>query len=204
MRCLSNQKHSAEYHIRLQIAQEAARLMIEDGILSYQLAKQKAANRFGALCATRGLPGNDEIDDAMQQYQLIFADSKQQSWLTHQRAIALEAMEFLSAFSPRLTGPVLIGVAGKHSPVILRAYAETPETIMTTLLDANIPFTEKTHEVTSAQGKQEEYSRLCFRVDDVAVELYLFPEKQRRNRLKTKGLLTAHATIKQVRKLLEK
>lgn len=193
----------SENNICVLIAQEAARLIIEDGILNYQSAKLKAANRFDVKCTTRKLPGNDDIDRAMQQYHQIYSGGQQQQRLTQQRSAALEAMEFLEPFSPHLSGPVLTGVAGQNCPVILHVFAETPETIIIALLDAGIPFDEKSHDVTSPHGKVNSYSRLCLQVDNVAIELYLFPIEFLRNQPKTKGLLTKRATIQQVRKLTE-
>ncbi|MEE9412840.1 MAG: hypothetical protein V3V22_07270 [Methylococcales bacterium] len=199
---LNHYSKRSEQNKRLQIAQEAARLIIEDGILDYQFAKLKAAHHFGESSTDTGLPGNEDIDQAMLQYHQIYSGKQQQRWLTRQRRIALEAMEFLELFSPRLTGSVLTGVSGQHSPVILQVFAETPETVIITLLDADIPFAEKSHQVTSPQGKPESYSRLIFQVDEIAIELCLLPLKYLRIQAKTKGLLVERATIQQVRKLL--
>ncbi len=199
---LTHYSKRSEQNLRLQIAQEAARLIIEDGILDYQFAKLKAAHHFDMSDTVSGLPGNEDIDHAMLQYHQIYSGEQQQQWLTRQRQVALEAMEFLELFSPRLTGSVLTGVAGQHSPVILQIFAETPETVIITLLDADIPFAERTHQVMSPQGSPESYSRLVFQVDEIAVELCLLPLKYLRNQSKTKGLLAKRATVQQVRNLL--
>ncbi|MEE9425412.1 MAG: hypothetical protein V3V18_10615 [Methylococcales bacterium] len=199
---LNHYSKRSEQNLRVQIAQEAARLIIEDGILDYQFAKLKAAHHIGMSDTVNSLPGNEDIDHAMLQYHQIYSGEQQQCWLTRQRQVALEAMEFLELFSPRLTGSVLTGVAGQHSPVILQIFAETPEAVIITLLDADIPFAEKSHQITSPQDKPESYSRLVFQVDEIAIELCLLPIKYLRNQTKTKGLLTERATIQQVRKLL--
>ena len=50
-------------NLRLQIAQEAARIIAEQGIEDYLQAKRKAAERFGA-CDKAVLPKNAEIEAA--------------------------------------------------------------------------------------------------------------------------------------------
>ena len=117
----------SEQNARIRIAQEAARIIIEDGILDYQTAKLKAEKNLAIPGAESCLPCNDAIDHAMQQYHQIYSGSRQQQWLVQQRQAALEAMEFLAPFSPRLTGPVLTGVAGQHSAVMLHVFADNPE-----------------------------------------------------------------------------
>ncbi len=198
---LNHYSKRSEQNSRLLIAQEAARLIIEEGIADYQFAKLKAANHFGASSPDTSLPRNEEIDHAMKLYHRMYSGEQHHTFLAQQRRVALEAMEFLEQFSPRLTGPVFTGAAGRHSPVMLQVFAETPEAVIITLLDAEIPFDEKSHEVTSPKGKLESYSRLCLRVDNIAIELYLLPLKYLRNRARTKGLLTERATIQQVRDL---
>ncbi|MEE9344311.1 MAG: hypothetical protein V3U88_01755 [Methylococcales bacterium] len=200
---LNHYSKRSEQNSRQQIAQEAARLIIEEGIGDYQFAKLKAANNFGASSVDTSLPRNEEIDHAMELYHRMYSGEQHHTFLAQQRRVALEAMEFLEQFSPRLTGPVFTGAAGRHSPVMLQVFAETPEAVIITLLDAEIPFDEKSHEVTSPKGKLESYSRLCLRVDKISIELYLLPLKYlRNNRARTKGSLTERATIQQVRDLI--
>ena len=64
-------RESGRNDTRSRIAHLAARLMAEDGIEDYSLAKRKAARQAG-LGDTRELPGNEEIDAALQLYQAIY------------------------------------------------------------------------------------------------------------------------------------
>ena len=57
---------------RLMVAQEAARIIVNQGIRDYGLAKKKAADRLG-LNARGALPGNAEIEEAVGEYLQIFA-----------------------------------------------------------------------------------------------------------------------------------
>ena len=58
-------------HLRLALAQEAARIMAEHGISDFLLAKRKAADRFGVADGAT-LPKNVEIEAALEQYQRLF------------------------------------------------------------------------------------------------------------------------------------
>ena len=200
---LKHYSKRSKLNIRNQIAQEAARIIIEDGVLSYQAAKQKAISSYGISKTESRLLCNEDIDDAMRQYQLIHSATKeQQHRLSQQRRVALEAMEFLEQYSPRLTGPLLADVAGKYGIVIIHLFADAAENIIITLLDANIPFLEKSHEAISLTGKLESYSRLCLQVDGIQIDLLLFPSHYLRNKPKTKGILSQLATTKQIRTLI--
>src|SRR5262245_41183403 len=56
---------------RARIAAAAARLMAEDGIDDFALAKRKAAKQLGAL-ETQALPGNDEIEAELRAYLALY------------------------------------------------------------------------------------------------------------------------------------
>ncbi len=53
---------------RLQIAQEAARLMAEGGVSDFRVAKQRAARKLG-IRGAGGRPWNLEIEVALMEYQ---------------------------------------------------------------------------------------------------------------------------------------
>ena len=60
--------------IRSAIAVHAARLMAQDGIEDYGLAKRKAARRLGAA-GTEALPGNDEIEAELRDYLALYQEA---------------------------------------------------------------------------------------------------------------------------------
>ena len=107
---MSARPFSRQAQVRSHIAKEAARLMIEGGIADYQLAKRKAAERLRLDDPAR-LPRNDEIDEAMQEYQRLFRADPQLGRLLKLRRLAVDAMAFLERFRPRLVGSVLAGTA---------------------------------------------------------------------------------------------
>src|SRR3990167_7324300 len=94
--------------LRRQIAAHAARIMAEEGVRDFHAAKRKAAARLG-LPETKHLPGNDEVDAALQEHLRLFHGGRLNQSVRRLRELAAEAMRFLSKFDPRLVGPVLSG-----------------------------------------------------------------------------------------------
>ncbi|CAL1240730.1 hypothetical protein [Candidatus Methylocalor cossyra] len=171
--------------IRVRIAQEAARVMAEEGVREYFAAKQKAAARLGVGDA-RSLPRNEEIDWALEEYHRLYRPHRQPRHIVRLRKLALEAMRFLGSFSPRLVGGVLDGNAGEFSPITLHLFPETPEDVLRKLMENGIPFTEKSVTVPVGANRPAVYPALCFLVDDVEIELVLLPPQLKQRRLTRK------------------
>lgn len=125
-------------HLRRALAQEAARIMAEQGIDDYRLAKRKAAERLGATDIAV-LPKNTEIEAALADHQRLFESHTHSSTLRDLRRTALQAMRLLKRFEPRLVGPVLSGTASAHSEVNLHLFADGAESVALHLLDNGIP-----------------------------------------------------------------
>ena len=122
-------RHSTrDRQMRQRIAQEAARLIVSEGIRDYLVAKRKAAERLGAP-DTQNLPRNIEVEQELAAYQRLFQEQNQPSRLRELREAALNAMRFFERFEPRLTGSVLSGTAGAHSDVNLHLFADAPEDV---------------------------------------------------------------------------
>jgi hypothetical protein len=113
---------------RQRIAEEAARIISEQGISDFRLAKHKAAVRCG-LRDFRNLPGNDEIEAALRHRQRLFGGARHRSHLRNLRAAACTAMRRLEAFQPRLVGPVLSGSATDHSDIQLHLFTDHDESL---------------------------------------------------------------------------
>lgn len=167
--------HSPEHNTRQLVAEEAARLIYEEGYRDYRLAKQKAATRMGASPNGKHQPSNEEVEIALRAYISLFADEEQLPILRQHREIAVEAMEFLQDFNPWLTGPALEGTAGPHSAVTLYLVANRAEDIIFFMEEQSMPF--QTHERKVRFGKKQDYYPLLrFYADDVEVELMIFPD----------------------------
>lgn len=125
-------------HIRGHIAHLAARLMAEDGIEDYGLAKRKAARQAGAP-DSRQMPDNDEIDAALRIYRELY-QCEHSSQLRELRRLALRIMDDLISFDPHLTGSVLRGSAGKYAGIHLHLYTDNGKMVGHYLLDRKIEF----------------------------------------------------------------
>ena len=123
---------------RSHIAHLAARLMAEDGIEDYALAKRKAARQAGAP-DTRELPTNEEIDAALRTYQQIYHQEEHRARLRALRETALRAMQELAQFNPYLTGSVLNGNAGKYADINLQLFTDSAKAVELYLIDRGNP-----------------------------------------------------------------
>lgn len=124
---------------RSRIAHLAARLMAEDGIEDYALAKRKAARQAG-MPDTRQLPTNDEIDAALRAYRDIYDADGHRSRLRELREKAVRAMRELADFDPHLTGSVLTGSAGRYADINLQLYPESAKFVEQYLMNRRIPY----------------------------------------------------------------
>ncbi len=158
---------------RLRVAEEAARLILEDGIRDYHRAKRKAVDQLG-LGARSGLPTNLEVHEAIRRYRKLFftpADYAHEAllWRT-----ALAAMRLLKGFRPRLTGPVLEGTAGRHSPVVIHVFAETSEEVLWHLMEHGVQYRELERKLR-LQGEMRAYPGVRFFGGGIEVEVIVFP-----------------------------
>lgn len=124
---------------RRRIAHLAARIMVEDGIEDYALAKKKAARQAG-VADTRHLPGNDEIDDALKSYQQTFHADEQRNRLQELREKAVRAMAELAEFNPHLCGSVLSGSAGKYADINLQLFTDDAKAVELFLMGRGIDY----------------------------------------------------------------
>ena len=124
---------------RSRLAHLAARLMAEDGIEDYALAKRKAARQAG-VPDSRQLPTNDEIDAALRAYHQLYHENEQRDRLYWLRTKALDTMRQLARFNPYLTGSVLNGNAGKYADIDLQLYTDNVKAVELYLIDRRIPY----------------------------------------------------------------
>src|SRR5260221_2460135 len=104
----------ARGEMRARIAAAAARIMAEEGIDDFALAKRKAARRLGAA-DSEALPANDEIEAELRDYLALYQAEEHPERIIELRRVALAAMRALERFNPYLTGPVLAGLAGAYA-----------------------------------------------------------------------------------------
>lgn len=134
--------------LRQLIAQQAARMMAEDGISDFAYAKKKAGRKIGAADHDV-LPSNAEIEQALKLYNALFLSDEQPENLYKLRKSALFTMQLLEKFNPHLTGAVLDGTAGLGADTHIHLFADSLKDIEMFLLNQDIPFetNEKSHRV---------------------------------------------------------
>jgi hypothetical protein len=188
--------------MRARIAAAAARLMAEDGIDDFALAKRKAARQLGATDA-QALPANDEIEAELNAYRALYEPQEHAERIAELRGIALDAMRALECFSPYLTGPVLKGTAGPYAGVELQLFPESPKDVEIYLLDRNISYA--TQEGRRFSGdRAHAVSVLTLEWQGAPLKLSVFDPRDERIALKTSqaGKVMDRAGIAEVGALL--
>ena len=143
-------------HIRQMIAQQAARMMAEDGINDFAYAKKKAGKQLGVSEASV-MPTNAEIEEEIRLYHEIYNADEQPLELAKLRKAALMTMQLFERFNPHLTGSVLDGSAGKFSQTNIHLFADSAKDVEMFLLNQQIPFesSEKSYRVSDKPSKDK-------------------------------------------------
>src|SRR5574339_499378 len=169
--------------MRARIAAVAARIMAEDGIDDFALAKRKAARQLGAP-QSEALPRNDEIEEELRAYRALYQPEEHPERIAELRRIALDAMRALERFNPYLTGAVLKGTAGPYAEVELQLFPESAKEVEIFLLERNIAFA--THEGRRFSGRATHALRVVSRPwQDAPLKLSVFDPRDERLALKT-------------------
>lgn len=188
----------------MRIAQEAARLIAESGIHDVEQARRKAAGRLG-IHEQALWPQLADIEQTLREHQRLFASSTQPGALRQRRESALQAMQFLNAFQPRLSGAVLSGSATGTSPVILHLHCDDVDAVQRFLHDQHIPGAARAWPLQLAgQPAKQHYPGWEFAADGIAFELVTLPEEALRHPpvCPDTGKPVPRATLTQLKALL--
>jgi len=159
---------------RHRLANEAARLMAEGGFRDYHQAKLKAAERLG-IHDDASLPRNREIEQALREYQRLFVGEPQQQAVQVRREAALRALEFFTAFSPRLAGPVLDGTADAHSPVYLQLHTDDADAVPRFLDEHRIPADARTRHLRLDRERSDDFPVWVFMAEELTFDVTVLP-----------------------------
>jgi hypothetical protein len=160
--------------MRQAVADEAARIMAEQGIDDFLLAKRKAAERLGVIDASI-LPRNTEIESALFARQRLFSRGKHEADIANLRRSALQAMRLMADFEPRLVGPVLSGTASAHSEINLHLFAETPEAVSIRLDERGVPHEALERRLRFERDRSVTYPAFRFVAGQQTVDAVVFP-----------------------------
>ncbi len=152
------------------IADEAARLVVDEGVTDYHQARRKACDRLGL--DRRDRPSLQEIEDAVIVRTQLFASAEQRALLHELRQVALAVMKFLAPFEPALVGSVLKGTATANSVVQLHAFSDDVEAVAIHCIDHGLRY-------YSIERRQRGGGRgvpgYAFEWGGVPVEVLVFP-----------------------------
>jgi hypothetical protein len=193
-------RHDRQHSLtqRTRIAGAAARLMAEDGISDFAVAKRKAARSLG-LPETAQLPDNAEVELELRTYQRLFQDEEQIAAITELRRKAAEMMAIVLEFSPYLTGAVLDGTAGRFAEIDIQLFADSAKDVEIFLLNRQINFEHSTPRTDRAEAV------LTIHSDNAIANLIIYPVNQERVVLKTRdGRVRQRARLDAVKNLLQK
>jgi hypothetical protein len=160
--------------LRQAVADEAARVMDEQGIDDFLLAKRKAAERLGVVDASI-LPRNTEIEAALMMRQRLFQAGRHEAEIAELRRSALQAMRLVADFEPRLVGPVLSGTASVHSEITLHLFSETPEAVSIRLDERGIPHESLERRVRFERDRTASFPAFRFVAGRQTVDAVVFP-----------------------------
>jgi len=127
---------------RLIVAMRAAEVIMEEGVTDYLFAKKKAAKSLGLLTSDN-LPSNQEIDNALKEYQNIFQEQVGLEVISKIKKEALNTMILFEDFNPHLTGQLLEGLIPKFPKIQINLFTDNIKEVEYTLLNKNITFDMK-------------------------------------------------------------
>lgn len=188
--------------VRARIAAAAARIMAEDGIDDFALAKRKAARQLGAE-EGQGLPANDEVEAELEAYRALYQAEEHPERVAELRRAALDIMKALEQFTPYLTGPVLSGNAGPYAEIELQLFPESAKELEIFFLDRNLPYSTREARRYSG-GRARDVSVFSLTWEGLPVKISVFDPRDERVALKTSiaGKVTERAGIAEVAAML--
>ncbi len=169
---MSHNRRDGRLHQRM--VYEIVRTLADGSCRDVRMARRKAAERLGTTGRFE-LPTEAEIEQALKVHQSLFQPEQQPAVLNELRRQAVAAMKTLAPFNPRLVGPVLTGTAGPHNRIELHLFSETPEEVILSLLDRDIPWHDGERTLYFSGGVKRSYPLCRFRAGDTDIELTLLP-----------------------------
>ncbi len=173
--------------LRAAIAQLAAQIMYGEEVKQYFTAKRLAAKRLLGQSSAKAmryrpqdLPSNGEIKRALLDLVTEIEGDGRTRRLFAMRIVALEAMEALAPFNPRLIGSVATGHVRSGSDVDLHVFAWDAADV-----EAHVRALGWVHETQRVSilkhGKVMEFTHVHV-VDVFPIELTVYPPNELRNR----------------------
>ena len=161
--------------IRIEIAQAAAKLIVEHGLDDWAHAKRKAARQLGVNEQSH-LPSKEELEQAIREYNDLYRAQSQADLLREGRTQALAWMRRLAAFAPQLTAGFATGLAGAHSEIRIEVVADDSQAVELFLLSRDVRF----QHAASIRGAGDS-TQYLMEADGAMLRLTVVTSAQRRN-----------------------
>ncbi len=160
--------------LRVEVVQEAARLICEQGLRDYGQAKAKALATLGS--GRGAAPSNQEIADCVHEYLRIFDHEAWLARLSGLRRTALQAMRLCRDYQPRAVGAVVNELATARSPVQIHLFCPYDEALDLLLDEQQIPFDSIERRYRHPGGQELRRPVCAFVAGEFEVELTPFGE----------------------------
>ena len=134
-------KKLSDHHVKKHIASIAAEIIIEEGVSDYLYAKKKAA-KYLNYNSYQILPSNNEIDEAIRDYQATFPSNNVADFIFYQD-IAIKIMSELEPFNPLITGTLQEGRVTNNQKILINLFTDNFKEIEYFLLSNNYQFKTK-------------------------------------------------------------
>lgn len=149
---------------REKVAKEAARLLYRHVVHDYLSAKQAAARNLKIHI----FPTNTQVAQAVDALSTQIEGPARDQLLVTLRQRALQVMQLLHSFHPRLIGSVWRGTARCGSDIDLEAFCDTPQLIISRLQSKYPNLTQALVEKTTG-GKTDRFLHVSFPISSICV-----------------------------------
>jgi len=144
-------KETQSTALRKKVARETAFLLYTSQEKEYKQAKKRAAQTLGV----HALPSNLEVVEELDKISEEKEGSSRLDRLIQMRREALEIMEALKDFHPRLVGSVWRGTIHKNSDIDITSFSNNPEAVCSELQKRNFKVTRTEWCSVTKQGEKE-------------------------------------------------
>jgi len=189
--------------LRRRVAREAAFLIYTSQEMEYKQAKLRAAEILGA----RTLPSNREVAEELDAIAAELEGQSRLERLLRMRREALEIMQCLDLYNPRLIGSVWRGVIHKNSDIDIVVFSQSPEEVTRRLQDEGFNISSVEEVVITKRGNKQSSFHVSVSLtsgDKAEIVIRSPDEETKVERCEIYGDIIKGLNIDQLKNLLEK
>jgi hypothetical protein len=188
--------------LRRRVAREAAFLIYTSQEKEYKQAKMRAAEILGS----RTLPSNREVAEELDAIAEELEGQSRLERLLRMRREALEIMECLAAYNPRLIGSVWRGTIHRGSDIDIVVYSQNPGEVIEELRKRGFQVSQVEEVIITKRGEKEAsfHVSVSLPTGDEAEIVIRSPDREENiERCEIYGDLVRGLNIDQLRNVLE-